>query len=52
LQSFLASVNKKLSNEKFISSAPSNVVELEQKKQRDAQTKISKLTQLKSELIK
>jgi len=52
LEGFLASVNKKLSNKKFVNSAPKSVVELELKKQSDAQTKIAKLTQLKEELNK
>ncbi len=50
LEGFLIGVNNKLSNEKFVSSAPKNVVEMEQKKQNDAQTKIASLTQLKKEL--
>ena len=37
---FLASVEKKLSNEKFVSGAPEKVVEMERKKQEDAQNKI------------
>lgn len=37
---FLASVMKKLSNEKFISSAPEKVIEMERKKQADAEAKI------------
>ncbi|MDR3226232.1 MAG: valine--tRNA ligase [Prevotellaceae bacterium] len=37
---FLASVTKKLSNEKFVNSAPVNVVEAERKKQSDAESKI------------
>ncbi len=52
LEGFLAAVNSKLSNTKFVSSAPKAVVDLEMKKQNDAQTKISKLTQLMSELNK
>ncbi len=52
LNKFLISVNKKLSNEKFVSSAPKAVVDMEYKKQSDAQTKIEKLTQLKNELTK
>jgi valyl-tRNA synthetase len=37
---FLASVMKKLSNEKFVSSAPEKVIEMERKKQADAEAKI------------
>ncbi|MDR3286491.1 MAG: valine--tRNA ligase [Prevotellaceae bacterium] len=37
---FLASVSKKLSNEKFVNSAPANVVDSERKKQSDAESKI------------
>ena len=40
LKGFLISVEKKLSNEKFVSGAPANVVEMERKKQKDAQDKI------------
>lgn len=40
---FLASVLKKLSNEKFVGSAPANVVEMERKKQADAEAKIASL---------
>ncbi len=43
LENFLKSVEKKLSNEKFILNAPANIVELERKKQSDATTKISSL---------
>ncbi|AEK22857.1 Valine--tRNA ligase [Capnocytophaga canimorsus Cc5] len=39
-QGFLASVEKKLSNEKFVNSAPEKVVEMERKKQADALAKI------------
>ncbi len=42
---FLASVEKKLSNEKFVSSAPSAVVDSEKKKRDDAVRKISILEQ-------
>ncbi|MFA5850204.1 MAG: valine--tRNA ligase [Bacteroidales bacterium] len=52
LEGFLVSVNKKLSNEKFVANASKDVVEMEYKKQSDAQTKISKLNQLKQELKK
>ncbi|MDL2227804.1 valine--tRNA ligase [Bacteroidales bacterium OttesenSCG-928-K03] len=38
---FLDSVNKKLNNERFVSGAPANVVELEQKKRDDANKKIA-----------
>ncbi len=38
---FLKSVEKKLSNERFVSSAPAQVVEMERKKQRDAESKIA-----------
>lgn len=40
---FLLSVNKKLSNEKFVSSAPAPVVEMERKKRADAEAKIKAL---------
>ena len=43
LQGFLASVEKKLSNERFVNNAPAAVVELERKKQADAQQKIAAL---------
>ncbi len=37
---FLASVNKKLENERFVSSAPPQVIEAERKKKTDAEAKI------------
>jgi valyl-tRNA synthetase len=40
---FLESVNKKLSNEKFVSGAPKNVVDGEFKKKADAESKIEAL---------
>ena len=42
-EGFLQSVMKKLSNEKFVSKAPANVIEMERKKQADAGTKIAAL---------
>ncbi|MBN2746061.1 MAG: valine--tRNA ligase [Bacteroidales bacterium] len=39
-RNFLASVEKKLSNERFVANAPAQVVELEKKKQEDAMKKI------------
>lgn len=40
---FLASVMKKLSNEKFVNNAPAKVIEMERKKQADAEAKIATL---------
>ena len=37
---FLTSVDKKLSNEKFVNSAPAQVIEMERKKKQDAEMKI------------
>ena len=42
-QGFLASVEKKLSNERFTSKAPQAVVDAERRKQADAQSKIASL---------
>ena len=42
-EGFLQSVMKKLSNEKFVSKAPANVIEMERKKQADAEMKIAAL---------
>ncbi len=42
-EGFLQSVLKKLGNEKFVSKAPANVIEMERKKQADAETKIAAL---------
>ncbi len=52
LQGFLVGVQKKLSNERFVSSAPAQVVELERKKQSDAETKIAALTESIAKLKK
>ncbi|ASW76124.1 valyl-tRNA synthetase [Chryseobacterium piperi] len=41
LKGFLVSVDKKLSNEKFVANAKPEVVEIERKKQKDAQDKIA-----------
>jgi valyl-tRNA synthetase len=43
LEGFLQSVQKKLQNERFVANAPAQVVELERKKQSDAETKIAAL---------
>ncbi len=40
---FLVSVDKKLSNEKFVNSAPPQVIEIERKKKADAEAKIKSL---------
>ena len=47
---FLKSVEKKLSNERFVSNAPEKVIELERKKAADAQEKISLLEKSLSQL--
>jgi valyl-tRNA synthetase len=39
----MESVDKKLSNEKFVSSAPQKVIEIERKKKADAEAKIKSL---------
>ena len=43
LEGFLIGVKKKLSNERFVANAPAAVVELERKKQADAESKIAAL---------
>ncbi|MBQ0047362.1 MAG: valine--tRNA ligase [Prevotellaceae bacterium] len=52
LQGFLVGVQKKLSNERFVANAPAQVVELEKKKQADAETKIAALTESIAKLKK
>lgn len=48
---FLDSVNKKLTNQRFISSAPPQVIETEKKKKADAEAKIKALEKSLSELL-
>ena len=43
LQGFMAGIEKKLGNERFVQNAPAQVVELERKKLADAQSKIAAL---------
>ena len=43
LTGFLTSIQKKLSNERFVANAPASVVDLERKKQRDTEAKIKTL---------
>ena len=43
LEGFMAGIEKKLSNERFVQNAPQQVVELERKKLADAQSKIAAL---------
>ena len=52
LEGFLIGVQKKLSNERFVANAPAQVVELEKKKQSDAETKIAALKESISALRK
>ncbi len=47
---FMASVDKKLLNEKFVNSAPAHVIELERKKKADAEAKIKTLEERLSKL--
>jgi len=47
-QGFLNSVMKKLSNERFVSGAPEQVVAAEQKKRDDAE---SRITSIKEQLV-
>ena len=50
LQGFLSSVEKKLSNERFVSNAPAAVVDAERKKKSDAESKITTLQESISRL--
>ncbi|MDE6459488.1 MAG: valine--tRNA ligase [Paramuribaculum sp.] len=51
-QGFMASVEKKLSNERFVANAPAQVVDAERKKLSDAQAKIESLTKAIEALTK
>lgn len=51
-QGFLISVQKKLSNESFVSKAPAKVLEMEQKKQADAESKIKSIEESIAALVK
>ena len=51
-QGFLASVMKKLSNENFVSKAPAKVIEMERKKQADAESKIKSIEESMAALKK
>ena len=50
LQGFLTGVQKKLSNEKFVANAPQAVVEMERKKQADAESKIASIKESLAQL--
>lgn len=52
LEGFLNGVMKKLSNERFVNNAPAQVVELERKKQADAESKIATLKEIIASLKK
>lgn len=52
LEGFLNGVMKKLSNERFVNNAPAQVVELERKKQADAESKIATLKETIASLKK
>ena len=51
-EGFLMAVTKKLSNEKFVSNAPDDVVAIEKKKQSDAAQRIEMLTKALQQLNK
>ena len=51
-QGFLASVMKKLGNENFVSKAPAKVIEMEKKKQADAESKIKSIEESITALTK
>lgn len=49
-QGFIQSVQKKLSNEKFVNGAPANVIEMERKKLADSEEKIKSLEEALAQL--
>lgn len=49
-QGFIQSVQKKLSNEKFVNGAPANVIEIERKKLADSEEKIKSLEEALAQL--
>ena len=51
-QGFLASVMKKLGNENFVSKAPAKVIDMERKKQADAESKIKSIEESIAALTK
>ncbi|EJW95780.1 protein containing Valyl-tRNA synthetase, class Ia, tRNA binding arm domain protein [gut metagenome] len=51
-QGFLASVMKKLGNENFVSKAPAKVIEMEKKKQADAESRIKSIEESITALTK
>ena len=51
-ESFLQGIVKKLSNEKFVNNAPAAVIELERKKQADAESIIKSLKESLTILLK
>ena len=52
LEGFLIGVLKKLSNERFVANAPAAVVDMERKKQADAESKIAALKESLAKLKK
>ncbi len=52
LEGFMAGIQKKLSNERFVQNAPANVVQMERKKLADAESKIAVLRETVASLRK